>query len=60
MHRLLQRQMRRAGMAPGTDPTPAQLEELLALGPFTLSAETVARVDAIVAPGRNVNPADAG
>ena len=29
MHRLLQRQMRRAGMAPGTDPTPAQLEAVL-------------------------------
>jgi len=40
--------------------TPAQLSELLAAGHLDLPADVVARIDQIVEPGRNVNPADAG
>jgi len=40
--------------------TPAQLDDLLAAGHVDLSADVLAAVDAIVAPGANVNPADAG
>ncbi|MEY4229212.1 MAG: hypothetical protein RLZZ362_61 [Actinomycetota bacterium] len=40
--------------------TPAQLDDLLALGPLTLPPGARDRIDAVVAPGRNVNPADAG
>jgi len=37
-----------------------QLDDLLTLGPLVLPAGARAAIDAIVAPGRNVNPADAG
>ncbi len=38
----------------------AQLDDLLTLGPLVLPAGTREAIDAIVEPGRNVNPADAG
>lgn len=38
----------------------AQLDDLLSLGDLELPAGTRAAIDAVVAPGRNVNPADAG
>lgn len=37
-----------------------QLDDLLRLGPLVLPAGVRAEIDTIVAPGRNVNPADAG
>jgi aryl-alcohol dehydrogenase-like predicted oxidoreductase len=37
-----------------------QLEQLVTLGPLTLPAGLRERIDVVVAPGRNVNPADAG
>ncbi len=37
-----------------------QLDQLLTLGPLVLPDGVRARIDAVVAPGRNVNPADAG
>jgi aryl-alcohol dehydrogenase-like predicted oxidoreductase len=40
--------------------TDAQLEQLLALGPLVLPSGVRSRIDDVVAPGRNVNPADAG
>ncbi|MBI4883629.1 MAG: aldo/keto reductase [Actinobacteria bacterium] len=40
--------------------TLAQLDDLLALGPLELPAGVRDAIDAVVAPGRNVNPADAG
>jgi aryl-alcohol dehydrogenase-like predicted oxidoreductase len=40
--------------------TLAQLDDLLGLGPLVLPAGVRAEIDAIVTPGRNVNPADAG
>ena len=39
--------------------TYTQLDQLLALGTLALPAGTRDRIDAVVAPGRNVNPADA-
>ena len=38
----------------------AQLDELLTLGPLVLLAGLRGRIDEMVAPGRNVNPSDAG
>ena len=40
--------------------TLVQLDDLLGLGPLVLPAGARAAIDAIVTPGRNVNPADAG
>ncbi len=40
--------------------TLAQLDDLLTLGPLVLPVGVRARIDEIVAPGRNVNPNDAG
>ena len=40
--------------------TPAQLDELLATGVPVIDSDTLNAVDAIVAPGTDVNPADAG
>jgi aryl-alcohol dehydrogenase-like predicted oxidoreductase len=40
--------------------TDAQLAELLQIGPLDLPAGVRTRIDAVVAPGSNVNPADAG
>lgn len=40
--------------------TLAQLDDLLAVGSFSLPAGIRAAIDAVIAPGRNVNPADAG
>jgi aryl-alcohol dehydrogenase-like predicted oxidoreductase len=40
--------------------TEAQLEQLLTLGPLTLPAGVRDAIDALVPPGHNVNPADAG
>ena len=40
--------------------TPEQLEQLLAAGHVELSADTLTAIDAVVPPGTNVNPADAG
>ncbi len=40
--------------------TLAQLDDLLSLGSLVLPDGVRAAIDAIVAPGRNVNPADAG
>ena len=40
--------------------TLAQLEDLVTLGPLVLPAGVRKMIDDIVAPGRNVNPADAG
>jgi aryl-alcohol dehydrogenase-like predicted oxidoreductase len=40
--------------------TPEQLRELLAAGQTKLDAETLAAIDSLVAPGTNINPADAG
>jgi aryl-alcohol dehydrogenase-like predicted oxidoreductase len=40
--------------------TLAQLDDLLGLGPLVLPDGVRAAIDAIVAPGLNVNPADAG
>jgi aryl-alcohol dehydrogenase-like predicted oxidoreductase len=37
-----------------------QLEQLVSLGPLRLPDGVRALVDDVVAPGRNVNPADAG
>ena len=37
-----------------------QLDQLLTLGPLVLPTGVHARIDPVVAPGRNVNPADAG
>lgn len=37
-----------------------QLEQLLSLGPLVLPEGVRDRIDAVVSPGRNVNPADAG
>ena len=37
-----------------------QLDQLLTLGPLVLPDGVRASIDAVVAPGRNVNPADAG
>ena len=37
-----------------------QLDQLLTLGPLVLPEGARAAIDAVVAPGRNVNPADAG
>jgi aryl-alcohol dehydrogenase-like predicted oxidoreductase len=44
-------------IGPRTEP---QLEQLLSLGPLRLPEGVRARIDEVVAPGRNVNPADAG
>jgi aryl-alcohol dehydrogenase-like predicted oxidoreductase len=38
--------------------TPAQLDELLALGPLVLPEGVRSAIDAVVSPGLNVNPAD--
>ncbi len=38
----------------------AQLDQLVTLGPLVLPAGLRGRIDELVAPGRNVNPADAG
>ena len=38
----------------------AQLDELVTLGPLVLPAGLRGRIDEMVAPGRDVNPADAG
>ena len=40
--------------------TLAQLESVLGADEVRLDAEVLDRIDALVAPGRNVNPADAG
>jgi aryl-alcohol dehydrogenase-like predicted oxidoreductase len=40
--------------------TEVQLEQLLTLGPLTLPAGVRDAIDALVPPGHNVNPADAG
>lgn len=40
--------------------TPTQLDDLLTLGPLTLPAGVRDAIDAVIVPGRNVNPADAG
>jgi aryl-alcohol dehydrogenase (NADP+) len=40
--------------------TPEQLDQLLGLGSLALPAGVRERIDAVVAPGTNVNPADAG
>lgn len=40
--------------------TEAQLEQLLDLGPLVLPEGVRARIDAVVSPGMNVNPSDAG
>lgn len=37
-----------------------QLDQLLTLGPLVLPEGVRARIDAVVTPGRNVNPSDAG
>ncbi len=37
-----------------------QLDQLVGLGPLVLPAGVRDRIDAVVVPGRNVNPADAG
>ena len=37
-----------------------QLESVLGADEVRLDAEVLDRIDALVAPGRNVNPADAG
>ncbi len=39
--------------------TLAQLEDLMTLGPLVLPVGVRAQIDAVVAPGHNVNPADA-
>lgn len=38
----------------------AQLDDLLTLGPLVLPVGVRARIDDVIAPGRNVNPKDAG
>lgn len=38
----------------------AQLDDLLTLGPLVLPVGARARIDEVIAPGRNVNPTDAG
>jgi len=40
--------------------TTAQLDDLLTLGPLVLPVGVRDRIDAVIAPGRNVNPKDAG
>ena len=40
--------------------TLAQLDELVSLGPLVLPPGVRDAIDSVVAPGRNVNPADAG
>lgn len=40
--------------------TLAQLDDLVTLGPLVLPAGVREAIDAVMAPGRNVNPADAG
>src|SRR5204863_10072308 len=40
--------------------TIAQLESVLGADDIRLDADVLDRIDALVAPGRNVNPADAG
>ncbi len=40
--------------------TYAQLDELMRLGPLILPAGVRRRIDEVILPGRNVNPADAG
>lgn len=40
--------------------TLAQLDDLLSLGPLVLPVGVRDRIDAVIAPGRNVNPTDAG
>ena len=44
-------------IGPRTEP---QLQQLLELGPLTLPSGVRDEIDRLVAPGRNVNPADAG
>jgi aryl-alcohol dehydrogenase-like predicted oxidoreductase len=40
--------------------TPEQLADLLPLADVRLDGDTLAAIDAIVAPGTDVNPLDAG
>ena len=40
--------------------TVEQLDQLVSLGPLVLPVGVCGRIDAVSAPGRNVNPADAG
>ena len=40
--------------------TPEQLADLLTLADVRLDADTLAAIDALVLPGTDVNPADAG